>query len=118
MPDYCLTRVLTLGDEKESDGKLYIKDMAKILLGEDYFDSRYKIDYFNDSGKRVGKELILTDTGTRFSLEVPADLIEYAGGYLRLDILTEWKYQSAPTPAQFHFRLGENGEIRLIGVTH
>lgn len=116
--EYFLTQVSPLEVEKFSDGKLYLIDMAKMLLGEDYFDSRYKIDYFNDSGNRVGKELILTDTGTRFSLEVPADLIEHAGGYLKIDILTEWKYRSAPTPAQFHFRLGENGEIRLAGVIH
>jgi hypothetical protein len=116
--EYFLTQVSPVEPVNFRNEELHCKDMAKILIGGDYINARYQIQFFDDSGKEVAKHKMMENKEAHFQVTIPEELINKANGYLRVDIKVFWEDRTAPTPAQFHIRRGNGGTLQLVGVVH
>ena len=116
--EYFITQVSPIEPVKFSNGKLHLKDMAKILLQDDYDNASYQVRFFNGGGEEISEQIIIKEKETHFHISIPDELINEANGYLRVDVKVLWDERTAPTPAQFHIRMGKEDIPRIVGVIH
>lgn len=115
---YFLTRVSPLEAANFSNERLYVKDMSKILLGEEFSAASYKIKFSDAHGNKISEMEIIDNTEKEFSIPVSDDLFEAAQGYLRISIRSFWEGKATPAAAQFHLIKKEDEAPVVVGVIH
>ena len=115
---YFLTRVSPLEPTSLSDGELHVKDMSKLLLGEEFNTVSYKIKFSDAHGNKLDEMEIINNSEKEFSIPVVNSIFKAGQSYLRISIRSFWKEKPAPTSAQIHLIKKQNEAIVVAGVIH
>jgi hypothetical protein len=101
-----------------SDGELVLEDLY-LLYGEKVEEeSHYEVTFTDERNREVAARLSLSGSASELKIPVPAEAIELANGYLRIDVRVTWVDTRAPRAAQFHFRGDSMASLHLVGVVH
>ncbi len=113
-----LTQVSPVEPVRFSDSSLYLRDMAKLFLGDKINRASYEIRFFDANENKIGEREIPNNLDIEFSIPVPAEYFEKAEGYLCVDVRVYWKDKVAPSAVQFHIMSEEGKSPQLVGVVH
>ncbi|MCB0299928.1 MAG: hypothetical protein KDE52_07725, partial [Calditrichaeota bacterium] len=97
---------------------LHLLDLGKVF-GTGFAESRYRIRRLSDSGKQMGSDFWVEESGDQhITVPVNPAEIQKANGYLRVLVQVWRDGKAAPRWAEFHLRSRSSREILLAGVVH
>ena len=115
---YYIEQVSPVEVFKYADGQLHLKDMGRILLDENFNNSLYVVQFYNDAGKKISEDIQITSESHFFSISISDSLMNKANGYLRIHVSVKRQNRSASKAAQFHLRRSNDAIVRLVGLVH
>ncbi|MBD3291016.1 hypothetical protein GF337_19570 [candidate division KSB1 bacterium] len=115
---YFLCRVSPAEFLDYKNSHLHIADMGRILLQDEFPETRYEMNYYDDSDNRLIEETILTSDSAVVNFPIAPYLFEKANNYLRVDVKIHRKNMPDAEPAQFHLLRRNDQSVVLVGVVH
>lgn len=113
-----LKQVSPIEFEKFEGRKIIFRNIAKAYLNEPSTNARYKIQFSDNHGIEIRDALIRYENSALVSFPLSDSLLSKTNGYLKIAILPESKNYEQLKAAEFHFRVSDNLQLRLVGVVH